>query len=703
MTILGLHILDALLILLYFIGLVLIGVIVSFRIKNQEDFLVGGRKIGTLLQTFMNFGMATGSDVPVGASRETFRQGMAGIWIHLFTLIATPFYWITTIWQRRLRISSMGEIFRLRYESRTMETLYAAIGIFYLIANISLAMVTLQKTVQIIMPKEEYQLTLAEKQMVQNFERMNQLKIAMKERVLNESEKQEYEKLQALKTEGLVKSSISIVNPTIFLLALSLILLFYTVAGGIIAAAITDAFQGILLIVLSILLLPFGLLKIGWFTGLHDQLPESFFRLFGTMATSEYPWYYVISLVCVGLIVFESSPQNPQIMGSAKDEESSRVGRINGILIKRLAIILWGFTGLVGYVLYRNQISDPDMLWGYMSRQLLGPGLIGLMVICLLAALQSTASALLVSASALFTKTIYEPLFPNRSQKELVLVSRIVTSLVLLAAVFITLYFQDFLRVFKFMLSIGLVFGPPFWIAIIWRKATPKAVWTAIVYSAVFTALLGNFGADFKPVASSAYFCKTTNEKNLTVMVGANQEDVEQGQATEIGQIIQKEIKIAPKGIFFEQIVREIPDDPHSPVIGKGRFRVSLIFPSLLGINLKNLGVGDLNALGFFLDIFIPFLIIILISFFTTKNSKEALDQFYGRMHTPVRGTPEDDAKEMELTRQNPTRFRQNKMFPNGSIELLKPTKRDTLGFLAICGIVLLFFVFLIGLTKIGG
>ena len=57
-----------------------------------------------------------------------------------FTLFATPFYWITTVWQRRLRISSMAEVFRLRYESRPLESLYALIGIFYLIANISLAM-----------------------------------------------------------------------------------------------------------------------------------------------------------------------------------------------------------------------------------------------------------------------------------------------------------------------------------------------------------------------------------------------------------------------------------------------------------------------------------------------------------------------------------------------------------------------------------
>ena len=702
MYFLGLHILDSLVILAYFIILVLIGVVVARRIKSQEDFLMGGRRIGTWLQTFMNFGMATGSDVPVGASRETFRQGMAGIWVHLFTLFATPFYWITTVWQRRLRISSMAEVFRLRYESRSLESLYAAIGIFYLIANISLAMITLQKTVQIVMPKEAHQLTVEEKRWLQNFSRMDELKTAAKERDLNVDERLEYAKLRSLDSQGQVKSSISVINPTIFLVILSLVVLFYTVAGGIIAAAITDAFQGLLMIVLTVLLLPFGLVKIGGFTGLHQTLPESFFSLFGTLATSEYPWYYVVSLVCVGLIVFESAPQNPQVMGSAKDEEASRLGRINGNMIKRLAIILWGFTGVIGFALYQNAISDPDMIWGYMSRKLLGPGLIGLMIVCLLAALQSTVSALLVSASAIFLKTIYEPLFPHRPQKELVLVSRMATILVLAAGVLITLYFQDFLRVFKFMLSIGLVFGPPFWMAIIWRKATSKAVWAAVIYSSVFTVLLGNFGPDLKSFTKSPYFCQMTTERIVAAKAGAIQEDVQKGRAAFVGQVIQKEIKVEPRGIFFENIVREIPRDPNSPLVGKGRFRVSLLFPAVLGVNLERLSVGDLNALGFYLDILVPFLIIILVSLFTRRNSVEGLDQFYGRLQTPVRGTPEDDAREMELTRRQPTRFRQNKLFPNSSVELLKPTRRDLLGFLAIWGVVLLVILFLYLLTQIG-
>ncbi len=136
--------------------------------------------------------------------------------------------------------------------------------------------------------------------------------------------------------------------------------------------------------------------------------------------------------------------------------------------------------------------------------------------------------------------------------------------------------------------------------------------------------------------------------------------------------------------------------------MGKGRLRFSLIFPALLGINLKSLGVGDLNAFGFFLDAIIPFIIIIIVSYMTGRNHQEALDQFYGRMHTPVCGSPADDANEMTLTRKNPLRFKHKKSFPNSNIELLKPTRRDLLGFLAISGVVVIVILFLYVLTRIG-
>ncbi len=44
------------------------------------------------------------------------------------------------------------------------------------------------------------------------------------------------------------------------------------------------------------------------------------------------------------------------------------------------------------------------------------------------------------------------------------------------------------------------------------------------------------------------------------------------GRAAKVGDTIDKEMTIEPKGIFFERVVRQNPEDPNSPLIGMGRF-----------------------------------------------------------------------------------------------------------------------------------
>ena len=59
---------------------------------------------------------------------------------------------------------------------------------------------------------------------------------------------------------------------------------------------------------------------------------------------------------------------------------------MTGNYLKRFMIILWAFTGLIAIAMFGvGGLSDPDMTWGTMSKQLLGPGLVGLMLAGVLA------------------------------------------------------------------------------------------------------------------------------------------------------------------------------------------------------------------------------------------------------------------------------------------------------------------------------
>ena len=62
---------DYIVLFLYFAGMAGIGFWLMSRQKRQEDFFMGGRSFGKLMQTFAAFGAGTGSADPVNTARGT--------------------------------------------------------------------------------------------------------------------------------------------------------------------------------------------------------------------------------------------------------------------------------------------------------------------------------------------------------------------------------------------------------------------------------------------------------------------------------------------------------------------------------------------------------------------------------------------------------------------------------------------------------
>ena len=160
----GLSVIDIIVILVYFLIIIWIGVWASRRIKNQEDYLLGGRKFGKVVQTFASFGQATSADGPVGTVTTTFKNGAAGIWSSLLMVFSTPLFWITSPWLRRMRILTMGDFYEERYGSKKMAATYAIIGTIGMMGLLSVGYTAMNKTIQAITPKEVHELTVQEKQ-----------------------------------------------------------------------------------------------------------------------------------------------------------------------------------------------------------------------------------------------------------------------------------------------------------------------------------------------------------------------------------------------------------------------------------------------------------------------------------------------------------------------------------------------------------
>lgn len=628
---------DYLVLFIYFSGMAAIGIWAMRQVKVQEDYFMGGRKFGKLFQTFAAFGAGTGSADPVNTARGTFANGMSGMWGVMYWLFVTPIYWISAVWYRRMRCLTLGDWFTERYESKPMGVAYAIFGCFYYIVYGAMLFTAIGKVGVPLLGEE----------------------------------------LMGTKTEYVLVPLVAV------------IVMMYGVLGGITAAYWTDLIQGICIILLSILLIPFGLNEVvkrfgapgdSWTDGfrvMHEQLPASTFEIVGGSAASEFPLYAIITIVIMNMIGIVLTPHFIVTGGgSAKSEHDARVGLVTGNFIKRFCTIGWVITALIVLTLYSDNaalIGDADMAWGVATRELLGPlgiGLVGLMLACLLAALMSSVDCYMLVCSALVVRNIYVPYGnPNASEQECLRLGRVTGAIVVLGAVVVSVTMLDMFKQLELTWIVPMTFAALFWLGMYWRRATTKAGWITIVFCLLSFFVLPRAIPAVAPELR-------TNEAYLAVN---SPEGAAGGQS-----------------IYWTGGVKE-NEEEGGEKIGQGSFRFDMvIYDKLLGLDLTQYRKAALKTLEFPFKIIAPFLVMIIASLLTQPNSKKALDRLYVKMKTPVDPDPEGDAREIDVSYARPDRFNDRKLFPDSNWEFERPTKMDFWGFVgcfvicfAIIGVVL--------------
>jgi len=700
MHFLGLHLLDWLLIVVYFATMISIGTWTRRRVKDTRDFYQAGRSFGKFLTTAMHFGTITSADQAAGVAREIYRQGLSGMWFQNLPLLFTPFYWFVSVLQRRARYVGPGDIYLHRFESRFLAGLFALYILLNAIYGGSIGYLLTGKTIQAMMIKPESEYTAAERRSVTEFNELQTLQTKQGYEVLSPAEKERLNVLREKQKRGELHAYISYLDLNLFYVLYAAVVGAYTILGGLFAAVLNDVIQSMMILALSFMLLPIGLSRLGGFTGLHARVPDYMFEIFGTAATSDYTWYFVLAMVTINLIGLP--PKNFTYGGSPKDDFSARVGMVTGAFVKRFAMIGWALTGLVAVGLYRGQLSDPTNIWGHMTKDLLGVGFMGVMIASIMAANMSTISAQSLEWSAAFTKNIFLPLVPRASERLQVIVGRLVIFVVLLSTIYFARLVDDIFVVFKYVLSVATIIGPALWLVYFWRRLTTKAVVVQMLLSILLTVVVPNVVPNVKNNRENPKLTVQTKPREEILRVKAMAEDVRAGRAAYVGQLIEKRKSRPPVGIFYETVVRKNPEDPNSPWVGQGIFRVQLYLISLLGVDLTEMSKPQLGALSFAFDIVFPFVVLFAVSLVTKRNSERVLREFYACVHTPAVADPHEDARRVREAVEQPEIMERNKLFPGTDWEFWKPTKQDIWGF-GVCWLLVAFILWLYTvIMKIG-
>ena len=279
---------------------------------------------------------------------------------------------------------------------------------------------------------------------------------------------------------------------------------FYTFSGGLRAVVFTDTIQYFVLITGCIIIVIVGLVKLGNIDGLIETVQETagpdrknFFDLI-LPANTPHPFSW--SAILFGLtfvlgpaywIGNQAIVQRTLGCASVRDAKKSV---LFGAFLKLSIPIMIVVPGLIGYALYPD-LEKGDDIFPTLMRDLLPPGLSGLVFAGFLAALMSSVDSYLNSASTLWTMDIYRKyVAPDATPQHLYRVGRILTLVFIVSAVFFAPVTEIFPGIFSALQTMLSIFQGPMLailvLGILWKRANSAGAVAGLVCGVVTSSTL---------------------------------------------------------------------------------------------------------------------------------------------------------------------------------------------------------------------
>lgn len=280
----------------------------------------------------------------------------------------------------------------------------------------------------------------------------------------------------------------------------------YTISGGLSAVVMTDVVQVILMALGAVAILVLGFNAVGgWdamvekITAMGPEYSNHFSLVISPKVNTPYPWtgiLFGLAFVLAPAYYIGNQVIIQRSLG-AKDEWHAKGSMIFGAFLKIMIPILVVIPGLIALALFPN-IDDGDKVYAELIKQLLPPGLTGLIFAAFLAALMSSVSSIINSVATVWTKDIYEPFISKEiNDRRSLFIGRVVTGLILVIAVASSPISNRFPGVYIYIQTINsFVQGPIFAILLLgmfWERTTQWGGLAGLVGGVLLSGIMYTF------------------------------------------------------------------------------------------------------------------------------------------------------------------------------------------------------------------
>lgn len=265
------------------------------------------------------------------------------------------------------------------------------------------------------------------------------------------------------------------------------VFIIYTATSGLFGVIYTDVFQFIMLVLFVYILIPAAsLVKLGglsvFFQSLAPELAKPYIdgTIVGDIIT-----YFVFTL---------AGAEMWQRAFAAKSQKAAKNGLFLGTLAYGLTIPLVWFMGVVAHQLVSAEkiamYGTTDAVVPALAIEILPVGLTGLALAGILSVIMSTADSYLIVSVQSCVHDVYKTFKPDISEKKELLLTRVFAVIMPLGALVIALYIKNAYSILMFAWSFyAASAGLPAFAALYWKKATTAGILSGM--AAGFTVCIG--------------------------------------------------------------------------------------------------------------------------------------------------------------------------------------------------------------------